>query len=180
MFVSKKYTEKKTNDVLLSPKDNIDAIWKFDFPKWAGTWSDFCAGCERGGHLILCEGPCVGGYCLECLKLDEDPKDDPWYCPKCKALREKREEIYQLTGGKSSRFRPNTYKIKIWMDRNDANEDPYDVYQTENILTAKCFYPDKKSKNLNHQNYQSLNLKKNQNLNQKEKVKKTNPISNGI
>ena len=143
-----KYTEKKTNDHVPTAKDNLDKLWAFDFPPWANTWSDFCATCERGGKLVLCEGPCVGGYCLECLGLKKEPKDDPWYCQKCKALRQKREEIYELTGGKSSRFRPSTYKIKIWMDRDrdEKNEDPYDVYQMDKVLKAKCFYPDKKSK----------------------------------
>eukprot|EP01083_Nonionella_stella_P206919 752175_1 len=58
---------------------------------------------------------------------------------------EKRKKIYSLTGGKSSRFKPNTYKINIWTDKNNSDVD--DVYKvnTNKILTAKCFYPSKKS-----------------------------------
>merc|ERR1712048_1208961 len=75
----------------------------------------------------------------------KEPTADPWYCDECKALRVRREEINKMTGGKSSRFPPKKYKIKVWMDRGN-DDDPYDVYQEPQVLEAVAFHPDKKSK----------------------------------
>ena len=144
-FCFDEYTEKKTNNQAPSPRDKLDKIWEFDYPAYAFNWADNCSICEKGGKLILCEGPCVGSFHIKCLGLKCEPADDPWYCDKCKALKAKRTEIYEQTGGKSSRFRPGTYTVKIWMDHGNDNTE---VYQEtlQKKLTAKCFYPDKKSK----------------------------------
>merc|ERR1712228_557784 len=127
-----------------SDENEIDAIWAYDYPSYAFNWADQCEICNKKGKLILCEGPCVGSFHLKCLGLKKEPSADPWYCDKCKALRVRREQIQKQTGGKSSRFAPKTYKIKVWMDR--GTDDPNDVYAQEKVLEAVCFYPDKKTK----------------------------------
>jgi len=138
--------KRKGNSSTSSEYDKLDKIWAFDYPPYAFNWSDRCSICQKGGKLILCEGPCVGSFHIKCLGLKKEPDDDPWFCTQCKILKEKREETYKLTGGKSSRFKPDTYSIKVWMDNN--NDDPYDVYKVETSkeLKAKCFYPSEKSK----------------------------------
>eukprot|EP01083_Nonionella_stella_P144660 452020_1 len=138
--------KRKENNREASPRDNLDKVWAFDYPSYAFNWADYCAVCEGGGTLILCDGPCVGSFHLKCLGLATAPEDDPWYCDECKELKAKREETYKLTGGKSSRFKPGTYKIRVWMDRD--NEDANDVFEvkTESVFEAKCFYASKKKK----------------------------------
>ena len=72
---------------------------------------DVCIECGVGGDLVLCEGPCIGSYHLDCAQLKEEPKDDEWFCANCKNLQTKRKEIYDATNGKSSRFKPGNYKF---------------------------------------------------------------------
>jgi hypothetical protein len=47
--------------------------------------SDWCAVCDDGGEMIICDG-CSNAYHLECL--DPPPKQIPsgaWHCPKCES-----------------------------------------------------------------------------------------------
>lgn len=134
-------TDGKTDDPLASL--NIDPIWRHDFPMWAGQHEDICTTCNQGGTLLLCDGPCVGSFHLHCVNLSKTPEVDVWLCPQCTELKRKRQEIFALTGGQSSRFKPGKYKITVWMD-ND-NQDMNDVYKALEIQ-AKCFYPSKNRK----------------------------------
>jgi len=129
---------------LLSNKNNSkhpcasDPIWSFDYPFWTGEHADKCTKCWEQGELILCDGPCVGSYHLQCAGLTQIPSTDVWYCDDCLKLRKKREEIYAETKGKSSRFRPGMHNVQVWMDGDSGQAN--DIYHF-GTFQAKCFYP---------------------------------------
>ena len=45
--------------------------------------TDFCVLCEDGGDLLMCDGPCLRTFHLQCLGMDSMPKGEKWFCPDC-------------------------------------------------------------------------------------------------
>lgn len=84
-----------------------------------GRFSEYCAVCEDGGDLIVCDG-CSAPYHLKCLNppLKEVPTGD-WFCPKC-----------QLTGRKKrahnvfSPMSPSGGKKTLDLLATDGKPDP--------------------------------------------------------
>ncbi|CAI5712273.1 unnamed protein product [Hyaloperonospora brassicae] len=44
---------------------------------------DLCTLCGDGGLILLCDGPCHRSFHLECVGMDNEPKDEQWLCPDC-------------------------------------------------------------------------------------------------
>lgn len=46
---------------------------------------DVCCLCEDGGLLIICDGPCLRSFHIQCLGLESMPDGNRWLCPDCDA-----------------------------------------------------------------------------------------------
>ena len=47
------------------------------------AYGDYCVLCEDGGELIICDGPCLRTFHMQCLGMDEMPDGRQWFCPDC-------------------------------------------------------------------------------------------------
>ncbi|CCI45010.1 unnamed protein product [Albugo candida] len=46
---------------------------------------DLCTLCGDGGLILFCDGPCHRSFHLECIGMTQEPQDEQWLCPDCKA-----------------------------------------------------------------------------------------------
>jgi len=126
-------------------KDHRDLFSPPDYPS-EPTHFDICEICHSSnGYLVQCDGPCCGSYHRNCLDspMIEDKELGCRLCRSCHALKTKRAEVAEETGGKSRRFRPNHYKVKIMLGGQSVFEQPKAV---------KCFFSNKKKKPTNQDN----------------------------
>ena len=50
------------------------------------TNGEECGVCGEIGNLLLCDGPCIRGFHLQCIGLESQPDSDKWYCDDCDYL----------------------------------------------------------------------------------------------
>jgi hypothetical protein len=64
--------------------------------------SDYCGVCSEGGELLICDGPCLQAFHLECVGLTAIPKAAKWYCNECLAEKKNKPSKEALPEADSS------------------------------------------------------------------------------
>ena len=162
---------------IIVQKQFMDPLWHFDYKRHCInthtgelSHSDICRVCNTTDDraVLLCDGPCVEAYHLECAGLNGEPEGDVWFCNKCVKLREKRSKIYKKSGKKSSRFLPGKYKIRIFVDNSEQN--PTSIKQCGEFTINKLFNGKSiKDKDINKEKRSTRSSKKSSSSSKKKK-----------